>query len=286
MTQTPRFAFTLAPVLAVLACYNTSSVENGGLVCGNGSTCPDGFTCHADNRCWKTGGGAVCAAPFGPFAGCSEGGTTANSTCDPVCQANCQCGHRCVLTSDASRFVCEATTSVTSFVAPLGTCGTPNEDRCAPGSVCIGDDVCPNLCYKTCRADQDCPASAYCTKTAVNPVGGSALDGVNLCSPPSESCNPTGTAACGTPKSGFNCVLVAGLMATHTTDATVCDCATLHSEKIGAACVDAPDNCQPGAVCMAGTCRALCGLSGAAPACSSGARCTPVFGSSRYGYCP
>jgi hypothetical protein len=36
---------------------------------------------------------------------------------------------------------------------------------------------------------------------------------------------------------------------------------------------------------MAGTCRTICSLSGAASACPNGGRCTAVFGSSRYGYC-
>lgn len=282
MTRLLQIAIGLVPLLASLGCYNTSSVENGGLACSSDDKCPDGFACQS-GRCWKgsTGGApGTCTAPVGPVAGCSIA-VPAGSVCDPVCQSGCGC-HRCVLSSDASGFVCESTAAPASFVAPLGTC--KDASTCAPGSVCIADDVCPNLCYKTCRTDSDCPESSHCTKTGLTDATGSTLvEGVYLCSPPAEACSPLGSAACAAARGGFNCVFLAGLTGVATTDATVCDCATLHYVKVGEDCASSPDNCQPGSMCVNGKCRTLCSQSSS---CANGAKCTAVYNSRQYGYCP
>lgn len=277
-----QFAMCFVPLAALLGCYNTSSVENGGLACSSDNKCPDGFACQS-GRCWKGSAGGdpgTCTAPLGPVTGCSAD-VPVGSSCDPVCQNGCGC-RRCVLSSDASGFVCETTAAPSSFVSPLGTC--QDADACAPGSVCIADDVCPNLCYKTCRSDSDCPFSSHCTKTGLTDASGSTLvEGVYFCSPPAESCSPLGSATCTDAKAGFNCVFLAGLTGVATTDATVCDCATLHSVKVGQACVSSPDNCQPGAVCVNGKCHTVCSQS---TSCSNGSKCASIYSSKQYGYCP
>ena len=282
MTRSMQIAIGLVPLVALLGCYNTSSVENGGLACSIDNKCPQGFTCQS-GRCWKGSAGGdpgTCTAPLGPLAGCASEIPT-DSECDPVCQSGCGC-HRCVLASGANGFVCETTAAPSSFVSPLGTC--KDASVCAPGSVCIADDVCPNLCYRTCRADSDCPVSSHCTKTGLTDASGSTLvEGLYFCSPPTESCSPLGSAACAAAKGGFNCVFLAGLTGVANTDATVCDCATLHSAKVGEACVSSPDNCQPGSVCVNAKCRTLCSQSGT---CANGGRCTQVYNSKQYGYCP
>lgn len=282
MTRFAQLSVFLFPLVAVLGCYNTSSVENGGLACSTDNKCPEGFACQS-GRCWKgTGSGdpGTCAAPLGPVAGCSTE-VPLDSACDPVCQSGCGC-RRCVLSSDATAFVCETTAAPSSFVSHMGTCRDPSV--CAPGSVCIADGVCPNLCYKTCRDHSDCPATSRCTKTGLtDAVGATLVEGVYFCSPPAESCSPVGSAACANPKTGFNCVFLAGLTGVGTaTDATVCDCATLHRAKVGEACVNSPDDCQPGAVCVNGKCRTICSQSAS---CASGATCTPIYNSKQYGYC-
>jgi hypothetical protein len=47
--------------------------------------------------------------------------------------------------------------------------------------------------------------------------------------------------------------------------------------------VSAPDNCQPGSVCVNGKCHTLCSQSGT---CANTGKCTPVYNSKQYGYCP
>jgi hypothetical protein len=285
MTRFSKLVLGLIPALTAVACYNTASVDNGGLACGTGNTCPEGFSCRSDGRCWKNGTGpGACNEPFGPFATCSSGQGPANSTCDPVCQSGCACDRRCVLDPDtASRFVCETSTRVGSFVGPGQTC--EDADACAPGSVCIADAVCPNLCYKTCRADVDCPAQAFCTRTTIEDPSGRLLTGVFLCSPPIETCSPTGAAACSPGRAGSSCVFLAGLTGVAISDATVCDCSTLHTERVGSVCATAPDNCEPGAVCVDGRCRTICNRSGSGVTCPSGSSCVAIYDSAVYGYC-
>lgn len=284
MTRHLQIVVALAPLLPLLGCYNTSSVENGGLACSSEGSCPKGFTCQ-DGRCWSgSQQPSTCSEPFGPFSSCAAE-TPVGSTCDPVCQSGCDCNHRCVLSSGLTSFACESTPAPASFVAPLASCDG-RVSQCQPGSFCVADDVCPSLCYKTCRADRDCPTNSRCTTTGPTDSAGAALvDGVYFCSPPTESCNPTGAAPCATARSGFNCVFLAGLTRGGTGDATVCDCATLHNVKVGDACATAPDNCQPGAVCVNSRCRAICNKSTSGSACPNGGGCTTLNGSRTYGYC-
>ena len=212
MTKTPMtktIVRALGPfaLLALAGCYNTNNIKNGGLVCGTGGTCPSGFACRNDGQvgsaghCWKNGtptdggstpgpdAGPVCtiapAPGLGPLANCSENQPIPNSTCDPVCQAGCPCSHRCVLDDQTNTsFKCEdsAVAPGTSFVAPLGACSGTSPDLCAPGAVCVPDDRCGNLCYKTCRTDQDCASNSRCTGTI--PIDNQTVENLYFCSPP------------------------------------------------------------------------------------------------------
>jgi hypothetical protein len=133
MTKTIVRQLGLFALLAFAGCYNTNNIKNGGLVCGTGGTCPSGFECRNDGpagsagHCWKSGtptdagstpgpdAAPVCtSAPapgLGPFASCSPPGAIPripNSTCDPVCQSDCPCNHRCVLDDQThTSFKCE-----------------------------------------------------------------------------------------------------------------------------------------------------------------------------------
>jgi hypothetical protein len=311
MTRTIGFAVGL--VLLFCGCYNTDGIKNGGLICNSGTVaCPDGFVCKSD-RCWKNGTGPAADAggtnpdtaapgsdaavvactlstpPYGPFATCTSAPNL--TTCDPVCQSGCDCGKRCVFNLETGNsFTCETTSEPAnfSFVDPVGQCNPPNNNACAPGSVCIGDDVCGNLCYKTCRAAADCGLNSRCTQDLVLDSDGQTpvVPNAYLCSPPIESCNPTGAAACANARANFNCVFIAGLTDVKIGDSTTCDCATLHSVAIGGKCSTTPDDCQPGAACVNGACRRLCNLKATASPCPTGAGvCTAIYGSTQYGYC-
>lgn len=312
MTRTIGCVVGLAILLG--GCFNTNSIKNAGLECNSvAGACPDGFACKA-GLCWKNGTGPdaggtgsdasnpgtdatvpiACTPstpPYGPFATCSPSPANPN-TCDPVCQLGCDCGKRCVFDSHTGNsFTCEATSESPNFafVQPTGKCDT-NDTACAPGSVCIPDDVCGSLCYRTCRTLVDCGGKGRCTQNLVQDQNLQPLvPNVFLCSGPAESCNPTGTASCVNARAGFNCVFFAGLTGTQVGDATTCDCATFHDKSVGATCTSVPDNCQPGAACINNLCHRICNLQGSVSLCAGttgGGKCTAIYGSSQYGYCP
>jgi hypothetical protein len=317
MNRTIACALGLSALLVLAGCYNTNNVKNGGLVCGTGGTCPDGYLCQKDGpvgsagHCWKNGiildagvpspdvsspkadadpgqGCTTANAPYGPFATCSENQPIPNSTCDPICQGGCPCNHRCVLDDQTNTsFVCEASAPAagTAFIPPLGACNGTSTTLCAPGSVCIGDDRCQNLCYKTCRTDEDCAANSRCTASTIVDSSNQAVKNLFFCSPPVETCNPTGSANCGSARVNFNCVFLAGLTGVTNTDSTVCDCSTTHAVAVGKACTAMPDDCQPGSACVNETCHTVCSLKASGSACPNGGGCNPLYGSQSYGYC-
>jgi len=311
MRQTNAIALGLAAG-ALVACYNTNGLTNGGLRCTDGK-CPTGYSCQIDQgsgstgHCWKDGTYSVSDAgnqdtttptsdsnppactvatpPFGPFVSCVDEAVP-NSTCDPVCQSGCSCFHRCVIDEQTNTsFKCEATAQsvTTTFVAPMHSCAA-DTTRCEPGSVCIADATCGHLCYKTCRGDKDCAANSRCTSSSILDSNHVAVKNLFFCSPPIESCSPVGAATCNTGISGLKCVFLAGLTTGVSNDATVCDCSSQHTKLVGEKCTSVPDNCQPGSLCFGGTCHSVCSLA-VAGGCSTGSACTAIYGSSTYGYC-
>jgi hypothetical protein len=183
-------------------------------------------------------------------------------------------------------FLCEGSAQAPSTFVPVqGTCTDALAASCAPGSVCIADDVCPWLCFRTCRKDIDCPTNSRCSVVTLLDKTSQPVPNVFLCTPPTESCNPTGAANCTTARTNFNCVFLAGLTGIATTDATFCDCRTTHDKAVGGNCSTLPDDCQPGAVCVNGTCRQICDRQASGSTCPSGGGCNPIYGSARYGSC-
>jgi hypothetical protein len=61
-----------APLLLALSCSYSPSFQNDKLQCGVNGSCPKGYGCASDNRCWKTG----------DLNGGSDGGTGADSARD------------------------------------------------------------------------------------------------------------------------------------------------------------------------------------------------------------
>jgi hypothetical protein len=316
MTKTVGIWLGLVAVVAAGGCYNTLNITNGGLVCGPNDACPEGFHCVKDSQaghCWKNGTGPdaggtasdtasgttdavgplACtianATPlFGPFPAdkCSPVDQPAPGSCDPVCQAGCPCDRRCVLSSTYDSFQCEASPqNPSTFVDVQQTCTGSRSESCAPGSVCINDDVCPWLCFRTCRKDLDCGTNSRCSALGILDLSSNPVANVYLCTPPIESCNPSGAASCATARAELGCVFLAGLTGIATTDATVCDCRTTHTGAVGAACSTLPDDCQPGAVCVDGTCRQICDRGASGTACPGLGVCSPIYDSTRYGYC-
>jgi hypothetical protein len=306
MTKTMGIWLGVFAALSLGGCYSNTNIKNGGLVCGPNDACPDGFKCVKDGQagqpghCWRNGIGpdaagsnplactlASATPPFGPFATCSSDQPIANSTCDPVCQAGCPCDRRCVVNGDTyASFLCEESAPAPSTFVPVqGTCTDALAASCAPGSVCIADDVCPWLCFRTCRKDIDCPANSRCSKVTLLDKTSQPVPNVFLCTPPTDGCNPTGAANCSTARADFSCVFLAGLTGVANTDATVCDCRTTHDKVVGGSCSMILDDCQPGAVCVDSICRQICDRQASGSACPSGGGCNPIYGSTRYGSC-
>jgi hypothetical protein len=316
MTKALGFSVGLAAAAGLFGCYNTTNVKNGGLACGANDVCPDGFRCVKDGlagqsgHCWREGTGpdaagtvgpdtgapkadvanplacTVASGPFGPFSPCTADPAVANSTCDPICQSGCPCRRRCVLNQDTwASFLCESTEpDASTFVPVQGDC-TNQVEACAPGAVCVYDDVCPSLCFRLCRRQEDCPTGTLCSAAAIYDKSSTEVPTVKLCTPPTQACNPTGTADCNPTRGNFKCVFLAGMTGVQNTDATVCDCASTHTKKLGATdCSMAPDDCQAGTVCVDGTCRQICDRQASGQSCASGG-CNPLYASTRYGYC-
>ncbi len=59
----PAAFFLLSAVIALgaagLSCSYSPNFANDTLQCGAGRTCPKGYSCASDNKCWKTGQVAI-----------------------------------------------------------------------------------------------------------------------------------------------------------------------------------------------------------------------------------
>jgi hypothetical protein len=286
-----RVAVTLVLGLSALlavGCYKPE-IPDGAFVCGTGNTCPDGFQCSG-SRCYKNkpsedvaGDSNMCqrqelecSASPGP-----------SGACDPVCQSGCACGEKCVNPGNGNR--CAPITMPVQL--NYDSCD-PGADRCRPGAVCLPEFQarCGAHCYRFCRVDSDCGASARCTGEAQDDAGNPLY---KVCSAKIEPCNPTGlTPTCG-PGAGadrrapaFGCYILSHLHP----DETVCECAGLLPE--GSPC-EREYQCVPGNECLKlGTetrCRKLCTLegSGVLPpvVCPLGQKCLNFPNARKFGYC-
>jgi len=122
----------------VAACQGPT-IADGALACGSDGSCPDGFECAADNRCYR-------------YAGqCGDGNMDPGETCDPagVCPDSCSDGNAC--TRD-------------ELVGSQEQCNTKCERSNV--SACVdGDGCCPAECNKD--SDNDCLAT--CGNAAMDP---------------------------------------------------------------------------------------------------------------------
>jgi hypothetical protein len=108
--------FVAAAVLGGLAaCTYAPDFGNDKLVCGAGQTCPKGYSCASDNKCWKTG-----ESPGG--VGGSDGGTHADA------------GGAGGAKMDASSDVPISTDPRVGFVGTWGFTGGTVSGSCTDGS--------------------------------------------------------------------------------------------------------------------------------------------------------
>src|SRR5580698_6199331 len=88
------FACALACAVACLpGCAFSPNLGNGTLACGPNGLCPDGYSCQADNKCYKSGGPSGCLPSCAAGLACQNG----SCVCSPgSCPEGCCAGGSCV----------------------------------------------------------------------------------------------------------------------------------------------------------------------------------------------
>jgi hypothetical protein len=287
--MTRSLALLVATGLAA-GCFSTGNVQNGGLKCAPDGACPDGFSCRADNLCYRNGndGGNACTlaeaqAPFGPFSSCAPpSSASSGGACDPVCQSGCSCTQRCQLLGDQAgsySFACQTPPTGTSLDS-FQPCDTSN-DLCQPGLLCLSPPPsstgCVPQCYRYCRQNSDCPTDSLCALS----IDISGQQSIPICTPPAVVCDPvlqSAAPACSSSLTGNNCYV----FSKEQPDQTMCDCAG--TIKSSAACTDL-HSCVAGYECVGGKCQKLCLLAPGGLACPVGQTCVSLNSSTKYGTC-
>jgi hypothetical protein len=228
-------------------------------------------------------------ACFAPVAGCTG---DSGKKCDPVCQTGCGCVEKCsantmgTLTCNVPLASRPRALGESCDIASLSSAA--QTDNCAPGLVCL-NDACGSRCYHFCKTDGDCPMSTCTRDTGTVPVPPGTPTGIKVCDVQATTCNPINNgqpSGCGADVQG--CYLLST-----GTDRTVCDC-PFRAGAANTSCSLSRD-CFPGLVCVdangtgSAICRPVCSLpggtdAGAASNCGGGT-CTPLKGSTKFGYC-
>lgn len=285
-------------------CYKPS-IKDGGLACGVGDSCPEGFSC-ALRRCFRAvqdaapaevridaamesrppdaGNDAVACTPQAGIPGCAA---QADLACDPVCQTKCCPGQKCTAVNGGTAPGGAADLGCRTLQAPprlLGeTCdpsdaGTPERsDNCAAGLICI-DGNNGASCFKLCRGDTDCAAGTRCEERPIETAAGSHV--ASVCGLPPTPCDPTLNPLSGCPSPRV-CYLVTSDRANG--DTTICEITS--GEKRNLSCRYSRE-CLTGYTCAAsgpgaGYCRPACARM--LPLCPAGTTCQG-FGRT-YDYC-
>ncbi len=303
-------ALALLALVAGIACYNPS-IGEGDFVCGANGSCPSGWRCAPDNKCYRSSSAYDAAATdFGPqmpevrppdmqppvdtATPCPRGlacspGAPANQACDPVCQTGCACNQKCAASDSVPKCV-PLPAAPRDFYQ---TCGAL--DACRAGAVCVSElrEICGAHCYRACRVDSDCAGNGRCIEE-LRDLQGNFL--TKFCGQKAEICNPTGdNTACPGAAPGnrqfpnFSCYLLqAGL-----DESTGCVCSG--TIDVGMPC-PGRNTCRPGHECLPSAaggnrCAKLCTLDptvapGQRVTCALPNVCRPIGNSSlRVGAC-
>jgi hypothetical protein len=195
--------------LTVAACTFDPPIEDGEFLCGSGGSCPPGFECSADGRCYRMASGGD--ADLGMVA--PDDLATEDMAVDPTCGAVGQvcCGVSfCRNSACCAAGVCVATgaSAGSNLVCSDGTvtaCGTPSAACCANndcGGGCCSGNVCTGS-GGTCVVGGTCALGSCggCGGAAKPCCHGDANGGASndfctqadtACDPASSACKPCG----------------------------------------------------------------------------------------------
>lgn len=245
-------AFLLLATCLMVApgCYRPSIVD-GGLFCGPGTSCPEGFMCVLEH-CYRAGADA--SRPD------TSPETRADGSPD---NTNVDAGSERV---DAGGGRPERGLGETCDPINAGT--SNRSDNCAAGLVCVDGNV-GSLCFERCTMGDPCASGTACERRQIE-IGG---PNVMVCGLPATICSPVAPPAGCLPQR--TCYLRGGV--------TICEISSGELPQ-QTACSYSRD-CLPGTTCAtgpgAGYCRRVC--SGTSP-CPSALTCQ-MSGNAAYGYC-
>ena len=272
----------LATVLAGGGCYKPN-IKSGGLACGAGNACPDGFRCDvtlATPLCVNGGLGGAAGTGAGGKAGAggsatggqtgSGGQTGAGGTggtggvmclpaitgctssyvdggaCDPVCNVGCpSCDEKCSVNM-AGNMTCNPSPPGRPTVGFMQPCDVvqPTGDVATQTDDCAPGQVC--LQQTTCGTlcYQFCRTNADC---ASQNCGRDIANGLKVCDVTPTPCDPTLMTPCSASTIQSRCFI------SGQTGLTLCDCPNYKQlGTIGDGCTHSRD-CFPGLVCYNNT---------------------------------
>lgn len=190
------FAMTLV-VLALAAC--SPDLPEGEFVCSNGGSCPDGWRCLLDDRCYSPD-----FAGLDVYAPCSVDTDCASRLClRPFeastvgqCSSSCESSESCPERPDATvdgllGGVCAMNMGCIAACTDSDDCGP--DQRCVVVPMTAGETACVNFDdtsfsgRQSCRGPNDCAEGLFCLRDVTRDVEG-------VCSWP---CSPGGTCPTG-----------------------------------------------------------------------------------------
>lgn len=200
--------WTALPVAASLLFACHAELREGHFACTDDSSCPSGWFCREDNRCWRTAtgtdggpsdGGDVDDASIdggGPIDGSDPSDTGTIGPCDPVTQAGCGAGERCtwiLANSGVGAFECRPDGTL-EMHAECTASSNDAPDDCGRGLVCVG--TCEKLCDLaspgSCAPGFACSAYSGLSDTGIGAC-------TATCDPVRQTRDYDGAAACGSP---------------------------------------------------------------------------------------
>src|SRR5438552_15307862 len=158
--------FVLLASSLASGCYSPN-VTNGALACGANGSCPAGFQCFPDQRCYKEGSSPDCTPVCsGATPACDK---TTLKCVGCLADADCPAGLLCALASKTCKAGCSRAHSACPADAGLcdvdaGVCrGCSGDDECSADVANPRCDKDSGLCVPCLPTNDNCPADQRCS---------------------------------------------------------------------------------------------------------------------------